>query len=559
MASGKKFGEYLLDFVQSGDDFWSGQLSIELLRTFLQAQGGSTSVKGPVDYIFFKDTEKRSLLRATRSLGAEDKSSPSAKWQPHWSDEEPRVRDGKVMPKDSRKWTSKRDSVRVAGDVLVGRIDKRLRRWPRIPLDTREKGLWNKDNMCYRNSILSCLLHQPTVYHYLKNVAHQCGRRRYKCTTCALKFLMKEYWSNQRLEKGVADPRAARRELDYALISDLEPGDAMEEDFVHERQSDAYDFAQHLITKLRDKEAPDSGAQIDDLFNLRTQESWTCQDCGKTSVVQAVSDTGLSLRIDDPKRGLTLQEYVKHSFDHKLSIRCESEACQKKHNYDSSGKKRSTGRTDTGFSRRVTKAITEVPELLFLKLDRAYSRYGANPKTGAPFDLLEQYKIERHVPFEERLDLTKYRSDGSEEKLLYRLDGVSAHRGQLKSGHYIAVVRRWHQQHAGTTFWTINDTKSPVKGSGFSSMQNPVVGLHKFDPCVLLYSRLHAGDPAYDGDRSSRAENQAARAVASDTQEQKTNEKNMRTEAIVDDPANFDLTEDITAAASERPRKRPRR
>ncbi|KAF2765085.1 cysteine proteinase [Teratosphaeria nubilosa] len=588
MADGKKFGEHLLDFVKSDDDFLAGRLSVKLLRAFLEAQGGCSSVKGPVDYILFKETEERSLLRATRSLGAhasgtEDKASLSAKWHPHWSDEESRVRDqatsppppgrlgtatgassngrGKVSPKGSRTsgyGTWKRNADQVAGDVFHGRIDKRQRKWPRILQDTQEKGLWNKNNMCYRNSILSCLLHQPTIYHYLKNVGHQCGRPRYQCTLCALKFLMKEYWSFQH---NFAGPRAARRDLDHALISDLEPGDAMEGDFLHERQSDAYDFAQHLISKLRNKEAPHSDAHIDSLFNLTHQQQWTCQDCGAISVGQTISDTGLSLRTDAPRRGLRLQDYVKHFLDYTQSIRCESEACQKKHNYDSSGssgRKRSTGRSHAGFDRHVTKAITTVPELLCIKLDRAYSKWGVNPKTRL-YEKQEEYKMVQPVPFEERLDLTNYRSDGSKEKLLYRLDGVSAHCGQLGSGHYIAVVRGWHQQHAGTTFWTINDSRPPVQGANFSSMQKPIAGRNRFDPFVLFYSRLHPGDPDYEEGGSSQGEKQAAEAVASDTKEQKTNGKKTKRGGIMDDPANFDLDEDIAAELSGRPRKRSRR
>ena len=66
----------------------------------------------------------------------------------------------------AKKWRA--GSMVVPTGVLKGRISKQ---WPKTrPVKSNtSKGLFNRQNNCYRNALLTCFLHTPKFYHYLGN------------------------------------------------------------------------------------------------------------------------------------------------------------------------------------------------------------------------------------------------------------------------------------------------------------------------------------------------------------------------------------------------------
>ncbi|KAK5172521.1 uncharacterized protein LTR77_002641 [Saxophila tyrrhenica] len=75
------------------------------------------------------------------------------------------------------------------------------------------------------------------------------------------------------------------------------------------------------------------------------------------------------------------------------------------------------------------------------------------------------------------------------EPLLYKLQGVVAHDGTLKAGHYIAAVR----QLEGIAFRTINDDEVRKISTGMGNvteLKKPGTLRQDFDPCILFYSKF---------------------------------------------------------------------
>lgn len=77
-----------------------------------------------------------------------------------------------------------------------GRVSKQ---WPvKKPIRyTFPRGLYNPGNLCYRRSMLQCLLHLPPIYNHLGSVHRWCSKTKNKCIVCALQCLMLKYWHDR--------------------------------------------------------------------------------------------------------------------------------------------------------------------------------------------------------------------------------------------------------------------------------------------------------------------------------------------------------------------------
>lgn len=102
------------------------------------------------------------------------------------------------------------------GTVIDGRIRKA---WPIIApggpiraVHSRTRGMRNPGVLCYRNSILQCLLHIPEFFNYLCN-RDRCRTPGDGCVFCNLRSLALSYWSNT----DQSFPQAALDSLNIAM------------------------------------------------------------------------------------------------------------------------------------------------------------------------------------------------------------------------------------------------------------------------------------------------------------------------------------------------------
>lgn len=102
------------------------------------------------------------------------------------------------------------------GSVIDGRIRKA---WPVTApggpiraVHSGTKGLRNPGVLCYRNSVLQCLLHIPEFFNYLCN-RDRCSTPGDGCVFCSLRSLALAYWSNT----DQSFPKAAPDSLNIAM------------------------------------------------------------------------------------------------------------------------------------------------------------------------------------------------------------------------------------------------------------------------------------------------------------------------------------------------------
>jgi ubiquitin C-terminal hydrolase len=153
------------------------------------------------------------------------------------------------------------------------------------------------------------------------------------------------------------------------------------------------------------------------LFNLRTKQTWVCQDCDEVHV-NSEKETGLILAMPDNKgRSRDLQWYLRQHFAKETlqGVECHSAACRIQEGVFQKG------------DRERSSQIVGGPEILVIQLVRMrMDDYGGSQK------------VTDRVKYPDRLDLSQY-SNGC---LSYQLNGVVAHNGTtLSGGHYVAVVR----------------------------------------------------------------------------------------------------------------------
>ena len=351
------------------------------------------------------------------------------------------------------------------------------------------RGLINDGNSCYQNSALQCLLHSPELFDYIKQLhrSEQCPHRKGRCLVCAFRSLYDTYWvrggNAAAIEKGLNDSK--RRFV--ATLKNCEPIqniDAGLEEFEQlaraGEQADAYQFLWYVVQHLQDAEPRDCRFKIHDLFTMYTSRQWTCQDCGTTHTKEeAPVGLGIGLPVtiseEGAKKGWHLMEYLQRGVFHETPMtRCEEGACIKKF-----------GSTCEGKARDVRLDITRLPELLVVRVQRFKPVFRRGE--------MQVIKMSDKVPFDEFLDLGEFTSAG--ESVRYRLLGVVAHRGVMRSGHFIAGVRTLD----GTGFCEISDSHTNRGSNSVEMLQNPG-GLKrgsqteaspaKSDPYLLVYTKV---------------------------------------------------------------------
>ncbi|KAK5122775.1 hypothetical protein LTR85_003690 [Meristemomyces frigidus] len=209
------------------------------------------------------------------------------------------------------------------------------------------------------------------------------------------------------------------------------------------------------------------------MFDIALERRWTCRDCGHVttrdeSPGEAGHGVGLQVNLQQPKRGLSLIEYLRSNvFQETLTIRCTDDECKQDKGHE-------------GKPREQRRAITKTPEILVVRLVRFAT--GGKLADGN----LKTVKIGNRCAFEEYLKLGEFTADG--EPLLYRLDGVVAHGGTSESGRYIAAVR----EPDGKSFCSINDDRAieRKRRGTVQELERPQSGGVEFDPYVLVYSKV---------------------------------------------------------------------
>lgn len=367
---------------------------------------------------------------------------------------------GPTSPKSSSGSTKKQ------GAVVSGRIEKK---WRSNIKTTTARGLYNKGNFCYRNSVLQCLIHLPEVVHYLDSIhpREKClPTPTHKCVVCALKALVHAYWFVDAEEAPPKGPRNNVALLNTAIKMTVPEGHPMEEDIENEYQADAFDFLQYLLEALNQAELEGNEFKLADLFDIEHKRQWTCEECGNERVVnESVANSGLgfglSVTIDAPQRGFTLLKYLRDNFyEELLPNRCESAKCMAKY-----------GKKHDGFPRKKRRTITKAPEIVIIRLV---------PWNG-------HKKVLGNTVFSEYLNLGEFTE--AKDPLLYKLQAVVAHRGEsLEGGHYIAAVREQNER----TFCSINDDKliGQERRGNIEELEWPRSKQRNFDPYLLFYSKL---------------------------------------------------------------------
>lgn len=192
----------------------------------------------------------RTIGGRRRSYDAVRRPLPSSQAQPRARKYSPRR-----SPRGSRR--SPQQELSAAQRARTGRISK----WPRdvgIGKSTRDGrirtlepvGLHNQAGVCYRRSLMQCLLHVPALYNYFEAVHKECEYSEETCLTCAVKVLFDTYWN----DREDTFPRGKRgkvvREFDRAVRYNSGRSAhfrKLGDDNVH---NDVHDFLQFLLEVL---------------------------------------------------------------------------------------------------------------------------------------------------------------------------------------------------------------------------------------------------------------------------------------------------------------------
>lgn len=208
---------------------------------------------------------------------------------------------------------------------------------------------------------------------------------------------------------------------------------------------------------------------------LEQEISWTCADCGATSVSPPDSsrDQGLNLPLADgdaasAEQPLALHALLRDFADETLDIRCDGDVCSARRQIDAE-----QGLTPREFlPRRRTWRIARAPAVLCVNLRRHHQdAFG------------RACKLRTAVDYPEDLDLGAFTADGT--ALRYRLYGVAAHAGEsADGGHWIAAVRHSDGRH----YRTVNDSVVEYEpAQTFDELRHPNSLGEWFDPTVLVY------------------------------------------------------------------------
>ena len=355
-------------------------------------------------------------------------------------------------------------------------------RWSEFPdvWAPDSKGLHNRGNDCYRSAVLQALLHLPAFYRYMGVIHRNCTTHSSECLVCCVQDICHVYWNYEgtpvddewaMIPSGInALEKSLYNEFHEALEANL-PADFedVKEDILSNAQSDAREFLGYLIREqIQSKKSDADGVSFDDMFELETQQAWTCTDCGRTKSDRSKTmQLGLYVPLNQEglEDGRTLQWCLQSAFASTFRIRCDSASCR--------ANAASTEQHSDGPERQVVTTITQAPEVLVVQFGR--------------FDNSAN-KIFTEMRYPEFLDLNAHREPGFvDEECIYRLDSVVAHKGfDIDGGHYVASVR------SDNGFETIDDDAEIASslGGGFQELLKPTSQDWEGEAFILLYSKL---------------------------------------------------------------------
>ncbi|WPB00667.1 uncharacterized protein RHO25_005287 [Cercospora beticola] len=357
-------------------------------------------------------------------------------------------------------------------------------RWSEFPdvWFPASKGLYNRGNDCYRSAVLQALLHLPAFYRYMGVIHRNCTTHSSGCLVCCIQDICHVYWAYEGISvddewamipSGVhAVDQSLYDEFHQALEANL-PADFedLKNDILLNAQSDAREFLGYLIREqIQSKKSDGDGISFDDMFELETQQAWTCTDCGRTkSDKSKTMQLGLYVPLNQEglEDGRTLKSCLESNFASTFRIRCDSAFCI--------ANTASTEQHSDGPERQVVTTITQAPEVLFIQFGR--------------FDNLAN-KIFTEIRYPEFLDLNAHREPGLvDEECIYRLDSVVAHKGSdIDSGHYVAAVRRIDED--GFLVVDDSDEIAVSRGGDFQEMLKPTSQGWKGEAFILMYTKL---------------------------------------------------------------------
>ncbi|KAM5466714.1 putative ubiquitinyl hydrolase 1 [Microsporum ferrugineum] len=328
-------------------------------------------------------------------------------------------------------------------DERRGRLEVFYSNWANYftarPLTSR--GFRNKkDVLCYRNCVLTALLHQPLFVNWLLLHIQEKGdsSQNEECLACLLGHLVDEYWSSGSSES-----------LEEFL---LDFWDACSQfwDTRSEDQQDCVEFLTKLISQISNVYTGDIQHIFQSVFKYRS----TCQNCQNTKYSERDHSWVLGASPLKKQRGSIedcIQEYMKpEEISGYHCGNCNTKSTLHRHMF-----------------------IRDAPEVLMVQVTRfKISESGKSSK------------VKTKVGFAEDLDLTQQlipRAGRSGETLRYQLTSVIVHLGTtIREGHYISYVK------GPRGSWTCLDDES----SNVVNI-NHVLNCHDSTtvPYVLVYNR----------------------------------------------------------------------
>ncbi|EFR03361.1 ubiquitin carboxyl-terminal hydrolase DUB-1 [Nannizzia gypsea CBS 118893] len=306
------------------------------------------------------------------------------------------------------------------------------------------RGLSNETGvLCYRNCILTTLLHQPLFVNWLMLHVRQKGPwhpPRGGCFACFLAQLVDEYWSS-----------IASDSLDL-FLPHFWAGCSQFWDTNSTDQQDCIEFLTSFISKI------DSSAHTGDIqhiFQTIFRYRSTCQTCQHTKYSESDHSWVLGASPLEQEPGSLencIQEYMKA--EDIADYHC--------------------GNCNNKSTLHREMFIKDAPEVLIVQVTRFKV-----PDSG------ESSKVTAEVQFTEDLDLTDRltpQARESGESLRYQLTSVIVHRGAtIKGGHYMSYVK------TPTGTWAcLNDEFS------CEAKIDAILGFQDDNnvPYVLIYNRL---------------------------------------------------------------------
>ncbi|KAM0714074.1 hypothetical protein Q7P37_011038 [Cladosporium fusiforme] len=372
-----------------------------------------------------------------------------------------------MAPKRTRSTATKKAKF---GKCVKGRIQKT---WPKggpgRPTNSAIKGLHNPENMCYRRSVLQCLIHTPLFCNYLCRQDNCKGTDGEECVFCTLRNLAVMYWT----ENDDDERQKATDKFDLAIQEHHKWYSLQQQPFADEgnEQYDAHEFLLGLLQMLNDIDssygANKFAPAIPKLFDLTVDQSWKCQDCGQVHGQGPSQHRGIDgVSMANPNDNWIEDFLHGHFREQEIEgLGCNSPACKGKREI-----------------RRKRLVITSPPEILVVQLNR----FTFNRKK------MRVEKLKKRVWYDERLDLTGHTN--SQEKLEYQLHGVVLHEGgSTGSGHYTAALKCQDGEKTGTANakYVRQDGKKHVDKSKRLLFREPDDDFHTY---MFVYQKVGTGE-----------------------------------------------------------------